>query len=250
MQVKTIRAVSRAVDVLYSFLGPEKELGPSAIAERVGLDRATVLRMLVTLEERGLLNRNEGNQKYRLGPRVVELAGKFLETDDLAGLAYPEVRRLRDEYNETVSIYIRDGTERICIQRLESNHSLKRNVRLGQRLPLYAGASAKVFLAFMPDEERTALVNSLPVPTGFRGEQLLVALPDIRQAGFAISLGEREEGIGAVAAPIFNRRGKVVAALSLSGPAARLNREKLYSLGSAVREAAQRISNLILDWSD
>lgn len=250
MQVKTIRAVSRAIDVLYSFLGPEKELGPSVIAEKVGLDRATVLRILVTLEERGLLTRNDETQKYRLSPRVVELAGKFLETDDLAGLAYPEVRRLRDEFNETVSIYVRDGTERICIQRLESNHSLKRNVRLGQRLPLYAGASAKVFLAFLPDGEREALLKSFPGDVAERVQQILPTLAAIRQEGFAVSVGEREEGVAAVAAPIFNRRGKVIAAISLSGPAARLSVEKLRALGPTVREAAKKISSLVLDWSD
>lgn len=246
--VKTVRAVERALDVLAAFDEAKGEKGPTALAAELGLDKSTVLRLLYTMERKGFVEENPETQRYRLGPRVLSLAGRFFSENELSNIGFPEVERLRDLTRETASIYVRSGFDRICVQRLEGTNSLRIFVRLGQRLPMYAGAASQVLTAFMPEAERRAFVARMPCPATFDREAWLSLLDRVREYGYAISHGQRHPEIAAVAAPIFGRGDQLVASLSLSGPVARLDPDRLTAQAPAVMERAAAISRLLVAW--
>lgn len=238
---QTVRAVERALDVLLCFVGAQGGLGVTQIADRLGLYKSTVHRLLAALEAKGFVRQDEETEKYHLGLRVLELAAAFLATDNLADVAYPEMARLRDEVGETVSLYVRDGTDRVRVQRAEGRHALRRVVALGQRLPLYLGASGKVLLAFCPPEERDRILQKV-LPPGFDEAALRAQLEQVRRQGWASSSEEREEGVASVAAPILDRSGYAVAALAISGPAHRFDPETVIQFADKVRAAARTIA--------
>lgn len=241
----SVRAVDRALDVLLAVArGSEHGLGVTEVAARTGLYKSTAHRLLGTLEARGFVRRNPGTERYHLGLASLELAGAYLAGDDLIAAAMPEMERLRDEVGETVSLYIRDGHERVRVQKVEGRHAVRRVVQVGQRLPLCLGASGKVLLAHAPEEEvRRVLAQHLP--EGLDAHALRRQLEQIRRGGFGVSVEEREPGTAAVAAPVRNRHGEVVAALCISGPSSRLDRATLEALGRPVAEAAERIARLL-----
>ena len=246
--VKTVRAVERALDVLAAFDEAKGEKGPTALAAELGLDKSTVLRLLYTMERKGFVEENPETQRYRLGPRVLSLAGRFFSENELSNIGFPEVERLRDLTRETASIYVRSGFDRICVQRLEGTNSVRIFVRLGQRLPMYAGAASQVLTAFMPEEERRAFVARMPCPATFDREAWLSLLDRVRECGYAVSHGQRHPEIAAVAAPIFGRGDQLVASLSLSGPVTRLDPDRLTAQAPAVMERAAAISRLLVAW--
>lgn len=238
----TVRSVERALDVLLCFAGHTGSLGVTQIAERVELYKSTVHRLLHTLESRGFVRRDGATERYHLGERVLELAASFPESADLPASASPEMERLRDETGETVSLYIRDGLERVRIHKAEGRQAVRRVVQLGERMPLYVGASSKVLLAYAPDDVRQRVLAAGHLPPGFNRKKLEDQLGKVRQQGFAVSIEEREAGTAAVAAPIIDRSGRIVAALAVSGPAVRFTPEALARYGSLVRETCGRVA--------
>ncbi len=233
--------MDRALDVLAAVAAGRASAGVSEIAERTGLYKSSVHRLLATLERRGFVQRDARTDKYSIGLAVLELASAFSRDDDLTSLAYPEMERLRNEIDETVSLYVRDGTERVRVQKAESRQAVRRVVQIGQRAPLYLGASGKVLLAFAPPEVREKVLDS-PRREGIERSRLREQLADLARQGYASSVEEREPGSAAVAAPVFDGSGEVVAALAVSGPSGRFDSEIIARYGQAVIEAAQRIS--------
>jgi IclR family KDG regulon transcriptional repressor len=138
----TVRAAERALDILLCFT-EKREWSLTEIAQHTGLNKSTVYRLLVTLEGKGFLRRNPETEKYRLGFRIWELSANLSQSDDPAVLFLPEMERLRDELEETVSLYIRDGMERVRIQAVESHQTIRRVAPIGDRMPLTVGASSR-----------------------------------------------------------------------------------------------------------
>lgn len=237
---QTVRSVERALDVLLCFSGREGDLGVTQIAERVGLSKSTVHRMLAALEAKGFVNRNAETERYRLGLKALELASTFLISHDLAESAYHEMERLRDQVGETVSLYVRDGNERVRIQKVEGRQSLRRVVHLGQRLPLYLGASGKVLLAWCPKAERERILAAGRAE-GFEITNLVSELQRVWEQGWAFSSQEREDGIASVAAPVLDRNGYAVGALAISGPVHRLDSGTVATYAPALVQSAKTI---------
>lgn len=237
-----MRSVDRALDVLLAVArGGESGLGVTEAAARTGLYKSTAHRLLGTLEARGFVRRDPLTERYRLGLASLELAGAYLGGDDLIAAATPAMERLRDQLGETVSLYIRDGHERVRVQKVEGRHAVRRVVQVGQRLPLCLGASGKVLLAYAPEEEVRRVLRE-HLPDGLDVASLRAQLEQIRAGGFGVSIEEREPGTAAVAAPVRHRDGHVVAALCVSGPASRLDRPTLEGFGARVVAAAEQIS--------
>jgi len=240
----TVRAVERALDILLLFL-ERAEWSMTEMAERTGLHKSTVHRMLATLERKGFVARDSLTERYRIGMRIWELAANLSSSDDPASSLLPEMERLRDMLGETVSLYVRDGKERIRIQAVQSNQPIRRVAPVGARLPLYVGASSKVLLAW-GDEETLRLVLGDPEwPDSIDKTAFLEQLAAIREAGYATSFEEREPGAAAVSAPILDRSGRLTAALSVSGPSGRLTPEVMQSYVPAIREAARRMGMML-----
>jgi IclR family KDG regulon transcriptional repressor len=244
MEKVTVRAVERALDILLCFTG-KSELSLTEITARVELNKSTVFRLIASLEKKGFLMRNADNEKYRLGYRLWELSAHLTRVDDPAVMLLPEMERLRDTLDETVSLYVRDGKERVRIQAVESNQTIRRVAPIGARLPLSVGASSKILVAYADPETQIEILNQSKWPDNIDKEQYMLQLLQIQQLGYATSIEEREIGTAAIAAPIKNNAGKLVAALSVSGPSGRLSIEKMREFAPLLSEYAKRMGNMV-----
>ncbi|MCM3784895.1 IclR family transcriptional regulator [Neobacillus mesonae] len=240
----TVRAVERALDILLCFT-EQSDLGLTEISSRIGLHKSTVHRLLTTLEDKGFVVRNPSTEKYRLGIRIWELAAHMSQSDDPAVLLLPAMERLRDRLGETISLYLKDGNERIRVQAVQSNQAIRRVAPVGVRLPLSVGASSKVLVAFASKEEQEQLMRAFDPQLSVDQDTYLAQLQEIREMGYATSYEEREPGAAAVSAPIFDRKGNVAAALSLSGPVSRLSPDTLREYGPIVMETAAQMGLML-----
>lgn len=203
------------------------ERGPLSLAELVtatGLARATVHRLAVALEEHGLVGRDDVG-RFRLGLRLAAWGGRV--ADALIAAAGPVLADLRDATDESAQLYVRDGDRRICVAASERPSGLRDTVPVGAALPLVAGSGAKVLLAWADDTGRFEVDPS--------------ELAAVRRRGWAASVAEREAGVASVSAPVRDREGNVVAAISVSGPIDRLSHRPGRRYAGAVVDAAARL---------
>ncbi|UNK19251.1 IclR family transcriptional regulator [Paenibacillus sp. N3/727] len=240
----TVRAVERALDILMCFT-KNHELALTEISSLIGLHKSTVHRLMTTLEEKGFVVRDSRTDKYRLGMKIWELSTHLSHSDDPAVLLLPAMESLRDRLGETVSLYLRDGAERIRIQAVQSNQAIRRVAQVGTRLPLSVGASSKVLVAYASPSDQEELLNLPNWPDVVDKEQYRRQLVEIVEKGYAISIEEREPGAAAVSVPIIDRSGKIAAALSMSGPVNRLSAETLREYAPVLKEAAREMGLMI-----
>lgn len=240
-----IRSVERALDVLLCFAGEPGGLGVTQIAEKVGLYKSTVHRILAALEAKGFVRQDPTTGRYHLGLKALELASAYLTSGDLPAVAYGEMLALRDIAQDTVSLYVRDGLERVRVQRAEGPLTVRRVVGLGERLPLYLGASGKVLLAWADPADRARTLDQI-LPVGFDPTGLLQGLDQVRAQGWAQSHEEREEGVASVAAPVLDRAGRCVAALAISGPVQRFQPDRIAPLSERIQMSARAIGLKLL----
>lgn len=214
------------------------ESGPLTLAGLVsatGLARPTAHRLALALEHHRFVTRDLAG-RFVLGPRFSELAGAAGE-DKLTATANPILIALRDATKESAQLYRRQGDHRICVAAAERMTGLRDTVPVGSTLTMQAGSAAQVLLAW---EEADRLHR------GLRGAKFTASdLSAVRRNGWAQSIGEREPGVASVSAPVRAANGKVIAAVSISGPIERLTRTPGRIHGSAVATAAKRISELL-----
>jgi DNA-binding IclR family transcriptional regulator len=206
-----IGVLDKAVGVLRA--AAAEPVGLSELCQRTGLPRATAHRLAVGLEVHGLLHRGSDG-RWRPGPTLAELAAGG--TDPLLEAASAVLPRLRDITGESVQLYRREGTQRICVATAEPASGLRDTVPVGARLPMTAGSGAKVLAAWAEPAVQRALLADATF-----GERVLV---DVRRRGWAQSVAERESGVASVSAPVRDGAGQVVAAVSVSGPVDRIGR--------------------------
>ncbi|WP_044642098.1 IclR family transcriptional regulator [Risungbinella massiliensis] len=238
---KTVRSAERALDLLLCFLHGSR-LSLTELAEQTGLSKSTVFRLLATLENKGFLERDIDTEKYHLGLRVWELASRMNHLNDPAILLLPLMERLRDQLEETVSLYIREGNERIRIQAVESHHAIRRVAPIGVRMHLSVGASSKVLMAYETESIRENVMADPDWPEGVARTSFRNQLQDVREKGYAISIEEREAGTAAISVPILRRDGSIRAALALSGPISRMSPERMEEMAPVLQQVAQEMS--------
>jgi DNA-binding IclR family transcriptional regulator len=214
------------------------ESGPASLAQLVqvtGLTRPTAHRIAVALERHRLVARDPQG-RFVLGPRIAELATAAGE-DRLLALAQPVLAQLRDLTGESAQLYRRQADSRICVAAAERASGLRDTVPVGAVLPMTAGSAAQVLLAW-DDTER--------LNRGLRGARFSAAvLAQVRRRGWAASVAEREAGVASVSAPVRGPGGKIVAAVSVSGPIERLTRSPGRLHAGAVAAAAERIGEML-----
>jgi len=230
-----LRTLERGLDVLDLFCHGANRLSLTEIAAKINLTPSTTSRILHTLQIRGYLSRDEETKKFVIGSQALRLTTSSFRTFDLRKIAAPVLHRLHEQYNESLSLYIVLDGHRVCIDRLETTHALRHVVNIGDRLPLTRGASGKVLLAWLPEGERKAIIPR-------EGPISDAELETIRKQGFAISMGERDQGVGAIAAPVFDAAGRLQCALALAGPFARLSRNDFEKMAPDIVSAANQIS--------
>lgn len=242
-----IAAVDKTLDIL-EYLGQQrKKMALPELSVALGMPKATLFRYMVTLEGRGYVRKGPDDDNYTLGFKVLELGSNILANLTLHELALPYMKELQVQFHETVNLGVLDGCEIVYIEILESTRTFKMSSRVGGRDLPHATSLGKAMLAFLPQEEveRIALASNLPKRTANTITclpQLKHELETIRQRGYAIDEGENEEGARCVGAPIFDRRGNVVAALSIAGPAFRSPATGIEDMGTALMSAALQIS--------
>lgn len=228
---RLITTIERAADVLTLFTRVDRpDLGVTEIANALGLSKAVVHRVLTTLVAKGFIEIDAETRRYRLGPVVLALGVTYSERIDLRGLAMPRLRELSERTNETATLSLRYGWERIYVEQVTPDREVKMSVVLGRSFPLHAGGSSKAFLAFLPEEEQERYLNerlldALTDRTITDANTLRAELARIRERGYAVSFGERQVGAGSVAAPVLNHRREPVAAVSVCGPVERFRDE-------------------------
>lgn len=243
--MKTVRSVERAMAILFLVARSDQPLRLSEIGRSVDLDKATSLRLLNTLEAHGLIQQEPTSRRFLLGPRVGELINSW--RSDLRNLCRPQLERLLHLTHETVCLSAPRGLDRVIIEALPAMHELRIQPSIGSMMPIHVGATGKVMVAFMQKEdiERIIEFSGLkPVsPQSVTDpETFLRDLAKIRRQGYAVSVGEGLEGGSAVAAPVFDRDGRVVAAVSVRGPDIRMPKSRITQLVPLVVEAATRMS--------
>jgi DNA-binding IclR family transcriptional regulator len=233
-----VRSVGRAVDMLVLFDEHHPTRTLRELTELSGLPKTTVVRLLATLESRKLIaERDDGH--YGLGAgflRWVRLTQAMWQVNQTTRQTMIE---LVDELGETVNVYVRQGANRVSIAQEEGTATVRSVVAVGVPMPLTAGATAKVLLTAAPPTVFDVLAASTP---GLDIEALRRQVSTVQEHGYAVTHGERELGASAVAAPILNSEGRVIAALSISGPSSRFSAELLTPYVSNVIDAAKRIS--------
>ncbi len=206
-----IGVLDKAVGLLHTVA--ESPCALAELCERTGLPRATAHRLATGLETHRLLAR-DADGRWRLGPALTELAGQV--NDPLLAAGAVILPRLREMTEESVQLYRREGTSRICIAALEPPAGLRDTVPVGTPLPMTAGSGAKVLLAFADAATQQAVL-----PEAMFNERTLA---EVRRRGWAQSAAEREPGVASVSAPVRDGKGAVVAAISVSGPIDRMGR--------------------------
>ena len=247
METEKSKSLQRIVAILDCFTYDCPELGVREIARMIDFSTSTTGRLLQAMKEINLLQQNPLNQTYSLGGKVLAWAGVYSSTLDVRNAALGAIQELHRVTHETISLYVLEGNERVCVERLESNQNVRIVARLGRRVPLYAGSAGKVFLAFLPADRRDSILRAEP-PTPITASTLvdiralMEELKRIRRKGYAVSFGEWVAEASGVAAPIFGARGEIVAALTISGPGQRFSEDVVQHYVTDVTRVAAQIS--------
>jgi DNA-binding IclR family transcriptional regulator len=238
--------VRRAAALLRAFGAGTGELGVSELGRKLHLHKSTVSRLLATLESEGLLERAPGTEKYRLGHEIFRLAGQAAHLGDARAAARLVLGELAEATRETANLAVLDGAEAHNVDQASGPHLVRIGNWVGRRTPLHCVANGKVLLAFQPpDEIERRLAEPLEAFTPFTvvdPAALREQLAAVREQGYACAIGEIEDGLNAVAAPVRDATGQVVAAVSVSGPAYRVTPDRMPELARVTREAGERIS--------
>lgn len=239
-QQSTTRSIDRALEILECFLYHGKSLSIAEIANITNLSSSTVHRIISALEAKNFVERNQNDKKYRLGYKIAEL-GKLCHTDNdhnLISIAKSHMEDLSRKYNEDVRLFIADGQDKLCVESIESTRSLRHIMYVGDRHTLYKGAAGRILLAYMEKSQREKLIKD----TNITEEDL----EKVREKGYALSIGEKEEGLIGIAAPILDKSKNIVASLSLSGPSIRFINEELNDKIADTTSTAKKISDVYL----
>lgn len=244
----TVQAVERTLAILEVLAEEGVPMNLSDISQKVQLNISTVHRLLNTLISRDFVQQDHQNSKYRLGLKAFEVGNAALYTLDIRATAKPYLKELVEQCNETANLVILDGYEVVYIDQVESTSIIKMFAKLGSRGPAHCTGSGKVLLSSLSEKELDLLYGERPLrkytqKTIATLELMKKELQKIKQQGYAVDDEELEEGVRCISAPIRNHEGKITAALSVSGPTARITTacegEKLID---TIRETANKIS--------
>ncbi len=243
---KGTSVIVNAVAVLRTFTADEPLLGVTEIANRVGLHKSTVSRILATFEQEHLVERDPETRRFRLGLGLIAVAGPLLAELEERRVAYPVLGDLTEQTGETSALMVWNGTESMCVEQIASHHQIKHTTPLGARYRDAMSSSVQVFLAAEPVERVRELLRSGAV--NFRGldeeslEGYEIRLRDVRKRGWAVNYGESSIDEVGVAAPVYDHRGDIAAAVLVAAPRFRVSRERLENLGDSCAAAARRIT--------
>lgn len=244
------QSVTRALQILNLFTKGKARWRLNEIAKEMGMAKATVFRLLASLEAEGFLTKTKQSDQdvgYELGLKLLELGTLVQEQMSLRKVALPHMKRLNRIIDEIVLLVVSDGDHAVYIEKVESRNPLRLYARVGRISPLYLGSGPKLLLAMKPDEEREEILQRLVFQprtenTFTDREALNKELNAIRRRGYAMSFGEQDRGITGLSFPVFDHQGRVAAALTSSIPTERFQKKDRTELLESLRQAAVNIS--------
>jgi IclR family KDG regulon transcriptional repressor len=242
-----VQVLDRALAALSILASRSTETSLVELCTELRLHKSTVHRLMMVLERHRLVVKNPETGRYRLGLKLFELGSKALDGIDLRGRARPYLDRLQQQFGETVFFCILDEGQVFYVEKVESQQSVRTACTVGSRAPAYCTAVGKAMLAELSDAEVGAVVrrwglkpitkNTITTPVALKAE-----LRTVRSRGYAIDDEEKEEGLRCVSAAVRGHSGKLFAAMSISGPAFRMTKERIPEVGQAVMRAANELS--------
>ena len=237
----------RALEILRLFTETRLTLTATEIAQDLGVARSTAYRYLQSLISTGLIEEAPGGGVV-LGLRVLELARLARRGTVLPEIALPVMRRLRDEVGETALLTRRISDQVICVEREEKLARVRISYATGTVLPLHAGASATVLIAWLPEDEARRMLGRGPLErftskTITDPERLIERLAEIRERGFAVSQGELDQGVLGIAVPVRDARGEMQCAIGIAAFERNLTRSRVGAAVDSVRQAARTLEN-------
>ena len=246
-----VQSVDRAVAIL-EILARDGEAGVTEVARELGVHKSTASRLLAALDRRELVSQDTARGRFRLGVGLVRLAGAAGRSLDVVQESRPVCRALARQEGETVNLAILSGRDALYLDQVAGPAALSPHNWAGQRIPLHATSDGKVLLAYLSQAE---LAGCLTPPlrrftdrTITTLDELSPVLAEVRQRGFATAVDELEAGLTAIAAPVRNEEGRVVASISASGPSFRIPADRIGQVAESVRRAAAEVSRR-LGWA-
>ena len=240
------KTVVRSMDILNVFIDHEA-LTFQEIIELSNIPKTSVYRMLISLEEMGFIEKGK-DSKYRLGLLFLTFGNLVSSRLDIRQIAYPIMQELHKEVKEAINLIVKQGDEAIYIEKVDIYQKVRLYTAIGRRSPLYTGACSRIILSFLQDEEIESYLDSVELKSYALGtitnkERLRTSIQKARENGYTVSHSELENHTSAVAAPIFNYKGEVIAGLSIAGIEANYRNEKnVHILAQKAIEAANEIS--------
>ncbi|NVN00798.1 IclR family transcriptional regulator [Arthrobacter sp. SDTb3-6] len=239
--------IVNAIAVMRCFSAQEPLLGVTEIAQRVGMHKSTVSRILATLEQEELVERDPDSRRFKLGLGIIAVAGPLLAELEERRVAYPLLCRLTEQTGETSALMVWNGRESLCVEQIASPQQVKHTTPLGARYHDAMSASVQVFLSLEPEDRvRSLLRDGTLAYAGLDDaglEAYLLRLADVGRRGYATNYGESALDEVGVAAPVYDHRGNPVAAVLIPAPKFRVSHERLLTLGEACAATARLVTS-------
>lgn len=241
------QSLVRGLNLLERLAAHPDGLALSDIAERSDLATSTTHRLLQALQSQGFITQDESLGVWRIDVKTFRIGNSFLEARDFVATSRPYLRRLTRETGETANLGVRDGATAVFLAQSESAQMMRMITRLGSRAPLHASGVGKALLAWLPEDELDWVLaerglEGITANTMTNPSEVRHAMAQIRHSGYACDREEHAIGLHCVAACIHNELGTPLAAISVSGPVARIPDSRLDALGELIRETAHEIT--------
>ncbi len=245
-----VQSVERTLDLLECLARSSSWVGISELSNATGQPVGTIHRLLKTLVGRKYVVRDSHTRRYALGPTFRRLAGVGLQTIDWSEIGTPLLRELVEISGETANLAVMERNQAVYVAQAQSLRMVRMFTELGNRVPLHCTGCGKVLLAYQPDSVIASIIAETGLP-GYTDKTITDAgqfqqeLEMIRQQGYAVDNGEQEEGVRCLAVPVYGPKGKVVAAMSISGPSSRLDSRRTPALLPHLKRISAAISSAL-----
>jgi DNA-binding IclR family transcriptional regulator len=241
---RQVGAVQRAVDVLDALAEARGELGTNEIARRTGINVSSISRLLSTLTSTGLVQHMPSSGRYRLGVRILQLAGAARESLDVRAVARPYLEELTDLTGETATLSLPGEHDLLTVDFVQSRRSVRSVAEIGRNSVAHATAAGKVFLAWggtLPNGDLVIYTEQTIVDRS----ALAAEISKVAERGWAQAVGEREEDLNAIAAPVLDAAGRLRAVLGVQGPALRFRPRAMRAAVDPLVERAAHITETL-----
>lgn len=247
LKTQSVPALDRALTILEVLAESKKGLSLSQLTRSLGWPKSSTHCLLLTLERRGYLHRNEQTGQYMFGLKLFGLANIALSGIELREQAAPFLQALMERTRLTVHMAILERDEAVLIDKVEPPGLFKLATWIGKRMDVHCTGVGKALIAYLPEEELDRLIKEHGLPrhnenTIVSPRRLKEALARIRQLGYSVDDEEDELGLRCIGAPIFNREGQVIASISVAGTTAQIHLENLGKSAQQVKQTALAIS--------